>query len=63
MWYIWTTDHFNAHSSRWVKAFNAGKFSVEDDTRPERPKTSVTEANIAAVKIVAKQDARLSIKI
>ena len=36
---------------RWVKAFKAGKFSVEDDTRPGRPKTSVTKANIAAVKI------------
>ena len=37
---------------RWVKAFKAGKFSVEDDTPPGRPKTSVTKANIAAVKIV-----------
>ena len=27
------------------------KFSVENDTRPGRPKTSVTKANIAAVKI------------
>ena len=44
---------------RWVKA---GKFSVEDDTRPGRPKTSVTKANIAAVKIVVEQDARLSVK-
>ena len=47
---------------RWVKAFKAGKFSVEDDTRPGRPKTSVTKANIAAVKIVVKQDAQLSVK-
>ena len=38
----------------------AGKFSVEDDTRPGRPKTSVAKANITAVKIVVKQDARLS---
>ena len=80
--YIWTSDHFNAHSIytvlhsfRWVKAFKAGKFSVEDDkafkagkfsveddTRPGRPKTSVTKANIAAVKIVVKQDAQLSVK-
>ena len=37
---------------RWVKAFKAGKFSVEDDTSPGRPKTYVTEANIAAVKSV-----------
>ena len=42
---------------RWVKAFKAGKFSVEDDARPGRPKTSVNKANIAAVKIVVKQDA------
>ena len=47
---------------RWVKAFKAGKFSVEDDTRPGRPKTSVTKANIAAVKIVVEQDARLSVR-
>ena len=47
---------------RWVKAFKAGKFSVEDDTRPGRPKTSVSKANIAAVKIVVEKDARLSVK-
>ena len=47
---------------RWVKAFKAGKFSVEDDTRSVRPKTSVTKAYIAAVKIVVEQDARLSVK-
>ena len=47
---------------RWVKAYKAGNFSVEDDTRPGRLKTSVTKANIAAVKIVVKQDARLSVK-
>ena len=47
---------------RWVKAFKAAKFSVEDDTRPGSPKTSVTKANIAAVKIVVEQDAQLSVK-
>ena len=47
---------------RWVKAFKAGKFSVEDNTHPGRPKTSVTKSNIAAVKIVVEQDARLSVK-
>ena len=40
-----------------LKAFKAGKFSVEDDTCPGRPKTSVTKANIAAIKIVVEQDA------
>ena len=40
-----------------LQAFKAWKFSVEDDTHPGRPKTSVTKANIAAVKIVVKQDA------
>ena len=62
MWYIWTSDHFNAHNFWWFKGFKAGTFSVEDDTRPGRPKTSVTKANIAAVKIVVEQDARLSVK-
>ena len=38
----------------------ARKFSVEDDTRPGRPKTSVAKANITAVKIVVKQDVKLS---
>ena len=47
---------------RWVQAFKAGKFSVEDDTRPGRPKTSVTKATIAAVKIVVEQNARLSVR-
>ena len=47
---------------RWVKGFKAGKFSVEDDTPPGRPKTSVTKAIIAAVEIVVKQDARYSVK-
>ena len=46
----------------WVKAFKGGEFSVEDDTCPGRPETSVTTANIAAVKIMVKQDARLSVK-
>ena len=46
----------------WVKAFKAWKFSVEDDTCPGSPKTSVTKANMAAVKIVVEQDARLSVK-
>ena len=43
-------------------AFKAGKFSVEDDTHPRRPNTSVTKVNIAAVKIVVEQNARLSVK-
>ena len=47
---------------RWVKAVKAGKFSVEDYTRPGRPKTTVSKANIAAVKIVVEQYARLSVK-
>ena len=45
---------------RWVKAFKAEKVSVEGDIRPGRPNTSVTKANIAAVKIMFEQDARLS---
>ena len=47
---------------KWIKGFKIGKFSVEDYTRPGRPKTSVTKANIAAVKILVEQDVRLSVK-
>ena len=53
---------YGLQTTRWVKAFKAGKFSVEDDTRPGRPKTFDTKPNIAAVKIVVEQDARLSVK-
>ena len=52
---------FQCAHFRWIKAFKAGKFSVEDH-HPGRPKTSVTKANIAAVKIVVEQDARLSVR-
>ena len=48
--------------AQFLVGLKLGKFSVEDDTRPGRPKTSVTKANIAAVKIVVEQDARLSVK-
>ena len=47
---------------RWVKAFEAGIFSVEDDIRPGRPKTFVTKAYVATVKIVVEQNARLSVR-
>lgn len=47
---------------RWVKAFKDGKVSVKDDARLGRPKTSITKANIAAVKAVVEQDARFSVK-
>ena len=47
---------------RWAKAFKAENFSLEDGTRPGRPKTSVAKANIAAVKIVVEQDSRFSVK-
>ena len=45
-----------------LKLFKLGNFLLEDDTRPGRPKTSVTKANIAAVKIVVEQDGRLYVK-
>ena len=46
---------------RWVKAFKAGKFSVED-LEGLKPLLEANKANIAAVKIVVEQDARLSVK-
>ena len=43
---------------RWVKAFKARNFfllkMIPVDTRPGRAETSVTKANIAAVKILVK---------
>ena len=37
-----------------LKLLKLGNF-VDDDTRPGRPKTSVTKAKITAVKVVVKQ--------
>ena len=49
---IYEPQTISMRSFRWAKAFKAGRFSVEDDTPPGMPKTSVIKANIAAVKIV-----------
>ena len=43
-----------------LKLLKLGNFLL--NTRPGRPKTSVTKANIAAVKIVVEQNARFSVK-
>ena len=43
-----------------LKLLKLGNFLLK--MIPGRPKTSVTKANIAAVKIVVEQDARLSVK-
>ena len=43
------------------KLLKLGNFLL-NDAHPGRPKTSVTKANIIAVKIVVEQDARLSVK-
>ena len=43
-----------------LKLLKLGNFLLK--IIPSRPKTSVTKANIAAVKIVVEQDARLSVK-
>ena len=45
-----------------LKLLKVGNFLLKMDTRPGRPKTSVTKANIAAIKIVVEQDTRLSVK-
>ena len=44
-----------------LKLLKLGNFLLEN-IRPEKPKTAVTKANIAAVKMVVEQDAQLSVK-
>ena len=44
----------------WIKAFKTGNFVK--DTHLEKPKTSITKANIAVVKGVVEQNARLLVK-
>ena len=42
---IYGSQTISMHTGfKWVKSFKAGKFSVEDDTRPGRIKTSLTKA-------------------
>ena len=45
-----------------LKLLKLGKFLLKMIPIPGRPKSTVTKANIAAVKIVVEQDARLSVK-
>ena len=45
-----------------LKLLKLGNFLLKMIPVPGRPETSVTKANIAAVKIVVEQDARLSVK-
>ena len=61
MWYIWTSDHFNAQFLGGFKLLKLGNFLLKMIPVLEGLKP-VTKANIAAVKIVVKQDARLSVK-
>jgi [histone H3]-lysine36 N-dimethyltransferase SETMAR len=45
----------------WYRQFNRGKFELEDDPRPGRPCTSVTEENIATIKQMITEERHLTV--
>ena len=47
---------------RWHSNFQDGFNNLKDDSRPGQPKTVITNANIAAVAGLIKQDSRLPVK-
>ena len=46
---------------RWLRAFLAGKESLEDNPRSDRPITAVTQDNIDAIKGLVDEDPHISI--
>ena len=61
VWYIWTSDHFNAQFLGGLKLLKLGNFLLKMIPVLEGLKP-LTKANIVAVKLVVEQDARLSVK-
>ena len=51
----------HARMFEWPKRFSEGREGVEDDDRPGRPPTSVTEDNIEKVRDVIRKDRRLGV--
>ena len=47
---------------KWVRHFNDGHESIENDLRVDRPVSVLTEKNIATVKMLMKEDARYTVQ-
>ena len=47
---------------KWVRRFNDGRESIENDPRVGRPVSVLTEKNIATVKTLIEEDARYTCK-
>jgi len=45
----------------WMKKFKSGKTTIEDEPRPGRPRSVVTDKNIEKVREIIKQDARYTV--
>jgi len=46
----------------WYSRFKSGRWSFEDDPRPDRPSTSHTEETVACVREIIRADRRLTIR-
>lgn len=49
----------SATVKRWVRLFQLGRESLEDDPRPGRPNTAVTDENVAKIKKIVLEDRRI----
>ena len=54
-----TSEVSYATIASWMKKFKSGKTTIEDEPRPGRPRSVVTDKNIETVREIIKQDAIL----
>ena len=47
---------------KWVRRFNDGRESIENDPRVGRPVSVLTEKNVATVKTLTEEDARYTVQ-
>ena len=56
--YITYASACSRQHSKWVRCFNDGRESIENDPRVGRPVSVLTEKNVATVKTLIEEDAR-----
>ena len=57
-----TEIHADLHVCKWVRRFNDGRESIENDPRVGRPVSVLTEKNVATVKTLIEEDARYTVQ-
>lgn len=59
---LWWWDNVKKNVYKWYKDFAEGRETVEDESRPGRPSTSINEENINKIKDLLLHNRRLSIR-